>query len=953
METTTFLEKTLGSEGSFCVFAFRQTDERRVQKFYTSIDAVVDAARNLDGEGYDVYFALGTLNEAGNRRVDNVKQLRAFFLDLDCGASKDFVSQHAAIKALRAFCITLKLPKPTMVNSGRGVHVYWPLTEPVCVDDWLPVASRLKNLCKQHGFGADPAVTADAARVLRVPYTHNYKAEPPAEVSFFGDLQPSVEFDKFSELLGADPIPVPAKYVPQGSNAVMNALAGNKENYFRDILVKTSEGKGCTQLAQIIQNQEAVSEPMWRAGLSIAKFCVDGDKAAHRMSKHHPEYDPHDTLKKLELIKGPYTCARFDEFNPDVCMDCPNWGKIKSPIVLGKRVAESAVNAEGLYEVPIEVEVEVEVEAPALALPTTPINKYTIPKYPHPYFRGVNGGVYIRTSNADGDPDEKCLYHNDLYVVKRIKDPEIGEAVVMRLHLPRDGVQEFTLSLSAVTSREEFRKVMSAQGVALMKMEELMSYTTTWINELQANSVAEEAHRQFGWTNDKCEAFILGNQKITATGIEFNPPSNQTVGLFPAFEPKGSLQGWRDTVHFWDRSGFELQQYVLGVGFGTALMQFANVHCAALHLYNKESGVGKTTCLAAAVGIWGQPEALIMQERDTLNTKMNRGEVYHNLVWPIDEITNMPPKQASDMLYQFTGGQQRARMTASSNAERFRGKPWRLMALTTGNTSVIERISTTKAMPKAEAQRILECRVPRIKFTSKAETDAFDNALHANYGHAGIVYVQYIMRNLESVKRICEDVQARVDKAAELNAENRFWSEQVSKTIAGLMVAQAAGLVDFDIKKVYQWAIKELIPQNKRSALEMNATVQDLLNDFFAENISYILQIKSTDDSRKVQGNGIDTLVIPEAVARGKLVARYETDTKLFFVKVKPLKEWCGELQINYGHLVTEIIAKCNGRRIKKYLTKGTHLDLPSADCIMMKFDVGDDDDGSGDNSDV
>ena len=64
METTTFLEKTLGSEGSFCVFAFRQTDERRVQKFYTSIDAVVDAARNLDGEGYDVYFALGTLNEA-------------------------------------------------------------------------------------------------------------------------------------------------------------------------------------------------------------------------------------------------------------------------------------------------------------------------------------------------------------------------------------------------------------------------------------------------------------------------------------------------------------------------------------------------------------------------------------------------------------------------------------------------------------------------------------------------------------------------------------------------------------------------------------------------------------------------------------------------------------------------------------------------------------------------
>jgi hypothetical protein len=945
METTTFLKKTLGSEGSFCVFAIRQTDERRVQKFYDSIDAVVDAARNLDDEGYDVYFALATLEAAGNRRVDNVKQLRAFFLDLDCGASKDFVSQYQAIQALRTFCKKLKLPKPTMLNSGRGVHVYWPLTEPVCADDWVPVATRLKNLCKQHGFGADPAVTSDAARVLRVPHTHNYKVDPPAEVSLFGDMQPSVDFDKFSELLGVDAIPVPTKYTPHGTNAVMDALAGNRENYFRDILVKTSNGTGCAQLGQIIQNQAAVSEPMWRAALSIAKFCVDGDKAAHRISKHHPEYSADDTVRKLEAIKGPYTCTRFDEFNPDVCAGCPNWGSVKSPIVLGKRVVEAPVNTAGLYEVPVEAveDIEVEVEAPALTLPAAPLSKYAIPKYPHPYFRGANGGVYVRTTDDAGDPDERCLYHNDLYVVKRINDPEVGEAVVMRLHLPKDGVREFTLPLSAVTSRDEFRKAMSMQGVALMKMDELMTYTTTWINELQANSVAEEAHRQFGWTSDKCEAFVLGNQKITATGIDFNPPSNQTVGLFSAFEPKGTLQAWRDNIHFWDRAGFELQQYVVGVGFGTALMQFANVHCAALHLFSKESGVGKTTALSAAIGIWGQPESLIMKERDTLNTKMNRGEVYHNIVWPIDEITNMPPKQASDMLYQFTGGQQRARMSASSNVERHRGKPWRLMALTTGNTSIIERISTAKAMPKAEAQRILECRVPRIAFSSKAETDAFDKALHENYGHAGIVFVQYIMNNLDMVKQVCTDLQKRVDKAADLSAENRFWSEQVSKTIAGLTIAQAAGLIDFDIKNVYQWATKVLLPQNKISSLEMNATVDDILNDFFSEHISHILQIKSTDDSRKTQGNGLDTLIIPEAVARGKLIARYETDTKLFFVKVKPLKDWCAELQINYSHLIAEVIEHCNGRKTKTRLTKGTHLNLPPADCIMMKFDSGDD----------
>ena len=84
--------------------------------------------------------------------------------------------------------------------------------------------------------------------------------------------------------------------------------------------------------------------------------------------------------------------------------------------------------------------------------------------------------------------------------------------------------------------------------------------------------------------------------------------------------------------------------------------------------------------------------------------------------------------------------------------------------------------------------------------------------------------------------------------------------------------------------------------------------------------------------------------VIPEQVARGKLVARYETDTKLFFVKPKPLKEWCGELQINFAHLKSEIFAKCEGRSKKVRITKGTLLELGATDVIIMKFDTGSDD---------
>ena len=39
------------------------------------------------------------------------------------------------------------------------------------------------------------------------------------------------------------------------------------------------------------------------------------------------------------------------------------------------------------------------------------------------------------------------MYENDFYVVKRMHDPVAGEVLWMRLHLPKDGVREFSVPL--------------------------------------------------------------------------------------------------------------------------------------------------------------------------------------------------------------------------------------------------------------------------------------------------------------------------------------------------------------------------------------------------------------------------------------------------------------------------------------------------------------------------
>ena len=68
-----------------------------VRQFFDSVDDLIDAAQDFDTKGYDVYFALASFKEANSRKVDNVQHLKSFFLDLDCGPSKDFVSQTEAI----------------------------------------------------------------------------------------------------------------------------------------------------------------------------------------------------------------------------------------------------------------------------------------------------------------------------------------------------------------------------------------------------------------------------------------------------------------------------------------------------------------------------------------------------------------------------------------------------------------------------------------------------------------------------------------------------------------------------------------------------------------------------------------------------------------------------------------------------------------------------------------
>ena len=406
---TNFLDTILPTQGVYCAVGIKN---KIVSTTFHSTTADVDAASTAtDAAAADAYFAMASFKDNSSRKSDNALYLRSFFLDLDCGTGKPYADQPAAATALKAFLQTTQLPDPYVVNSGGGLHVYWPLTEDVEVDVWVQHARALKALCKKHQLHADPAVTSDASRILRVPDTTNTGLKNGKAVRGQTKVRGISEGDRFSvddidAILTAEgfgkefvkPAPTSSSLALAGHrptnvnsspSSLSKALTQNSVTMFKKILLKTRDGAGCAQLQNYIENaEEDGMEPVWRGLLSWAKVCDDGEKAVVWLSDLHP-YDHERMHRKLAEIKGPYSCAAMDDAQPGICRGCPHWGKITNPLIWGR---EMAVVTEAMT---------VEVEAPADEEEDT--IDVMLPEPPRGYAYGKRGGVFAEKVDEDAE----------------------------------------------------------------------------------------------------------------------------------------------------------------------------------------------------------------------------------------------------------------------------------------------------------------------------------------------------------------------------------------------------------------------------------------------------------------------------------------------------------------------------------------------------------------------
>lgn len=939
MDTRTFLSSTLATDGYYCLWVFNRTNGRKIQKFYDTIEQLEAAALDYDLKGWDAYFALATFKTDQNRTSDNAHKLRCFFLDLDCGPEKEYPDQVTAVQSLQNFCMRMALPKPMLVNSGRGIHVYWIMDRDLTRDEWQPVADQLKAACVQHRFPMDAAVPADAARILRVPGTHNHKDSPPSPVTALSQAGAKrVAFETFASKFDGVVVEKPRR-TPRAMDPVTQQLMGNKTNNFKKLITRSDP---CAQIMHAALNQRAVGEPLWRATLSIAVHCEDADKAIHAVSREHPDYDPRATEEKASRIKGPYLCSRFEEYNPGGCDGCPHKGKIKSPIVLGSELRAAETEEERTVEVPADIQFD-------STLRTT---KVVVPKPPAPYIRGVNGGVYKQTKDDDGDPVDVLVYHHDLYVTRRVYDKKFGDGVLVRLHLPQDGLREFLVLQSAVNSPEKLKEALSSRGVTAKtkkQWDNIGYYIMDYVDHLQAKEPADKAHRQMGWT-DNMESFVLGEKEYFPGSVRHSPPTEPTEVVVSYMKPKGTLEKWKELMQFYNHAGMELHQLIICSAFGAPLMEFTAIPAMLLHL-DGPTGFGKSTTQAAAASVYGKPDGIMIKADDTNASTFNRFEMMKNLPIYLDELTNCAPAEASTIAYSLSAGQQRMRMSSGSNRERERGEPWHLTAVSSGNASLVAILEAGKANPDAERERVFEVNIKEYIYPyPKPVADAFQRAINGqSYGVAGPVYIEWLVNNKTTAEDFLLKTQERLDAACGMSSTNRFISASFAAYLAGGMLAKQLGLIDFDMRKVFDLVVRlvrerlEYNKENKRSSLEF-------LTQYITENWNNVLRIESTMDRRAKDATGVaDEFVVPDATPKASLIARWEPDTKRLYLLPKPFQKWCVDQQLHMKG-VMEDIKRTNPVEYKKVrIDKGTKMNMAAIHAYVIELPAEALDAGTGD----
>ena len=938
MTPADFLAVVLPSsgEGLYCAVELTKKKEHFYADNLADIVAKVDAWHKLK---YDCFFAVSTFDE--KRGSANAQFVRSFFVDLDGYASK----KEAAL-ALDAFLDKTgfnKLGNPWVVDSGGGLHVYWPLVDSIPASIWQPLAENLKELCNQEGFKIDETVSADLARILRVPETTNYKKKyttpRPVRILQEGDV---FNLEDFSKVLYGNLV---APIMPTPSEQIEGTRPSRKPDANQVKMVENSitlfaniRAKGCGQIDDYIATAtEDGKEPVWRGILSWTQKCADGMEHAIELSDLHP-YPMHRMQQKLAEIKGPYACAKMDRENLGVCPKCPHWGKITNPLILGREIqtdnTEKTISLETFTPEPENFEEDFDADFEEVdAKDTAPTITRPVP--PRGFSYGKNGGVYRTIEEKDGEgkkiTKEVQILGYDLFVVDLLKQ-ENDHLIHMAAVRP-EGVITLNFPQRSIVSKDETLKWLASQNIVAggFHQKNLYDYVLASVEKASMEKKAIVVPFQCGWQEDM--SFVYNNRVFTKDGRETRIPMPGLENINRNTNSKGTLDGWREVWEIFKSKKMHHTLASCADSFGSTLMKFTEYEGFMWHIGSRQSGTGKSLTLSAKAGVWGHPVRYRTGKSTSPVAMMQRAGLLNSLPLLIDEITSRSRADmewAPTFIFDYAEGLGKERMEAGSNKERINHSTWAATGTMTSNVQLLDYMSGARTFSSnGELNRMLEWNpTEELKWTAEEREKL--RGLKQNYGVAGEAWIRWLVTHQDIAKRMLAKVDARLKEIMEFADLERYWHAgcTVTVTAAILLGPKYANIIELPIEGIIE-SLKKVV-ENARAKFKSNVrTAEDILNAYTGNNYGGFVIIKRNEEKRILASWGSGE-TIDKSITKTKVLGRVEHDLLTpgyieYYIEEQLLKQHCVDRSYGYDDFKEQLEQMFTVHYVKKDMLARTN----------------------------
>lgn len=816
MNTLDFLHRVLPSDGYYCGGLLSPRTGQRdyfSQKFFTSLEDLKDFLSIVSDKGYNSYYAISSFTESGSRKRPNVKRTKLFALDLDVGKENNsYATQRDALAAFKDFMERTGLPKPMVVASGKGFHIYWVLTRELEYAEWFPIAEGLKATYLAHGLIVDPTVPSDCTQILRAPDTLHVSSNKLVKVVIDA---PPVDPEELSRVVGGA---IPAYIANRKTNLINNLQVQVKVEY-PPALAGVVASK-CAQIKWGVDNQDEVLEPFWYAMLGIAAHTTDPENTAKRWSEKHPGYNERDTLNKLKQWQanatGPASCKTFEGLHAGGCNKCVFKDKIGSPIRLGATFEEA----------------ELEVDTPPTLGTQIPM--------PRP-FKRTSSGIKITIQDTDVD-----VAPFDLYPIGYGRDEALGyETVRYSWNRPHKGWTMLAFRQAYLTDgHRDFATVIADQGIVLgsKKQTELFQMLLrTYMDKLREQQALSNLYASMGWKEDATQ-FVVGDSVIkkdtSGTVIEETATLSSGTGRtsMDMYPTRGTLKDWVDGTEILQTAEMPWHMFALSVGWAAPLFAFTGLKGVTVSLYGPTGG-GKTLIQYWIQSIYGDPDRLHFAAKFTQNSFFSRLAMYANLPMTVDEATMFSDKEVGDFLYWVSQGRDRARLTRF--AEEREAKTWATPVVVSTNVSLQSKLIASGVETDAQSARLLEVSVPAHKLFKK-NSDAGQKVyshLMNNHGFAGREYIKELVRiGDDGLRKMIDEARENFHAkyGAKFAGEERYWEQVIILQDLGASIADRLGLIKYDYTAGTKWVLDQV--GIVRTAIESNRTDSfDILGEYLNE----------------------------------------------------------------------------------------------------------------------